>query len=242
MNQARRRALSIRARRVRRTDALRSAMFSAPGRPGPAVAFFGMALYRFANRRGDRTRCDRSAARCGRCQRSAASFADSAADRVCPAGREPAQRRNRVTDLPRRRRRCRGVVQPCRRRAGLVGRGRREPGSRLRAGAALYGRNRVRKRPGQQHGPAIRRHLWGVASVGASDAIADHHGRGLRHDAGASDPRTFGPAPAHQLLFGMGDCGLRRQRAGVRADGIASPPHHRALVSGPSVGGRWRSG
>jgi hypothetical protein len=103
-------------------------------------------------------------------------------------------------------------------------------------GATVYGRNPICTGCGRQHRPAIHQHLRGVASVGAFDAVADHHSRGLRHDAGASCLRTVGPTPAHHLLCSMGDRGVRRQCAGVCADGIASPSHHRALVAGAALG------
>ena len=169
-----------------------------------------MALRRFADHRGDRPGRDRGAARCCRSQRGLAGSAHPAADRARLAGREPAQRRNRVVDLPRRRRLRRGVIQPRRRRADPVARGCWEPGRRLRNGATVHGRCPIRARSGQQHYYAIHQHLWGVASVGAPDAVADHHSRGLRHDAGASCLRTVGPTPTHHLLCGMGDRGVRR--------------------------------
>src|ERR1700738_2770765 len=100
----------------------------------------GMALCRFADRRGDRPGRDRGTTRCGRSQRGHAASAHSAADRARLAGREPAHRRTRVVDLPRCRRRCRGIIQPRRRRPDPVARGGWKPGRRLRAGAAVHGR------------------------------------------------------------------------------------------------------
>ena len=84
----------------------------------------------FADRRGDRPGRDRGTTRCGRSQRGHAASAHSAADRARLAGREPAQRRNRVVDLPRCRRRCRGIIQPRRRRPDPVARGCWKPGRR----------------------------------------------------------------------------------------------------------------
>jgi monovalent cation/hydrogen antiporter len=49
-------------------------------------------------------------------------------------------------------------------------------------------------------------------------------------------PGAVGPASARQLLFGVGDGGLRRERAGVRADGVAGSHDHRALVAGAALG------
>ena len=112
----------------------------------------------------------------------------------------------------------------------------KRPGRWLCACATVSGRKRVGVRPGQQHRSAIRQHLWGVASVRASGVFTDHHGCGLRHDIGSSGSRALGRAPAHQLLFGVGDRGLRRERAGIRADGVASLPDHRAPVTGAALG------
>src|ERR1700737_4634840 len=199
-----------------------------------------MALCRFADRRGDRPGRDRGTTRCGRSQRGHAASAHSAADRARLAGREPAQRRNRVVDLPRRpprcRRRCRGIIQPRRRRPDPVARGCWKPGRRLRAGAAVHGRNPICTGCGRQHRPPIHQHLRGVASVGAFDTVADHYGYGLRHDAGASGLRTVGSPSADYLLCGVGDRGLRCQCAGFCADGIASPSYHRTFVAGAALG------
>jgi hypothetical protein len=106
----------------------------------------------------------------------------------------------------------------------------------LCAGATVSDRKRVRARPGQQHRPAIRQHLWRVASIRAPYAFTDHHDCGLRYDFSSSGSRAVGPASARQLLFGVGDGGLRRERAGVRADGVAGSHDHRALVAGAALG------
>ena len=131
---------------------------------------------------------------------------------------------------------ARGFIQPHRRRADPGARGCGGPGRWLCVGATVSGRKRVRARPSQQHRSTIRQHLWGVASVRAPGAFTDHHGCDLRHDIGSSGSRGVGRAPAHQLLFGVGDRGLRRERAGVRADGVARPPDHRAPVTGAALG------
>ena len=96
-------------------------------------------------------------------------------------------------DLPRCRYCSRWVIQSRQRRADPSPRSCGEPGRRLCAGATVSDRKRVRARPVQQHRPAIRRHLWRVASVGAPDAFTDHHVSGLRYDFSSSGSRAVGP-------------------------------------------------
>jgi len=87
---------------------------------------------------------------------------------------------------PRRRSCSRGFIQPRRRRADPGACGCGGPGRWLCARATVSVRKRVRARSGQQHRSAIRRHVWGVASVRAPGAFTDHHSCGLCHDISSS--------------------------------------------------------
>jgi len=102
--------------------------------------------------------------------------------------------------------------------------------------AAVSGGKRACARPGKQHRSAIGQHVWGVASVRASGVFTDHHGCDLRHDIGSSGSRALGRAPAHHSYSVWGDRGLRRERAGVRVDGVASSHDYRAPVTGATLG------
>jgi hypothetical protein len=78
----------------------------------------------------------------------------------------------------------------------------------------------------------------GVASVRTPGVFTDHHGCNLRHDISSSGSRAVGRALAHQLLFGVGDRGLRRERAGVRSDGGCKPARSSSACHRSSAGAR----
>ncbi len=187
------------------------------GRGAGACADAGHAMGR-----RDRARRHRGAAGCRGGNRDPASGQAALSHSQDSRRRKPAQRRQRAADLPRRGRRRRGpafqVERVCALDRGGAG-GKR--GGRLSVRPAVDAADPAHSGRTERDHRAVRRHLHGVDRGRACRPLRHPHHRGLCDHAGAHHAGADPGAAAGADLCGVGNRGVRSQRAGVHADRLA---------------------